>query len=293
MSEPGPSSCSSRTSSRCAASCAPRSTPRSHQLVEAGTARDGLAQAASRNPDLILLDLGLPDGDGIEITRRLREWTTRPIIVLSARGQDADKIAALDAGADDYLTKPFSVGELLARMRVALRHAARVSGDDEEPVFEAGDAAYRPGPPAWSRCAARRSTSRRPSTGCCWSWPARRQGPDPPPPAQGGLGPRPDRAGPLSPGLHGPAPGQDRAGFRPAGVPEDRAGGRVPAARRGLRRGREAAEQQAPLRMYILRILNAERSREGPPDHRRLRRPRRAGQSPRPGVGTKERSVLA
>jgi two-component system, OmpR family, KDP operon response regulator KdpE len=108
-----------------------------YQLLEAGNARDGLAQAASRNPDLILLDLGLPDGDGIEVTRRLREWTKRPIIVLSARGQDADKIAALDAGADDYLTKPFSVGELLARMRVALRHAAL--GADEEPVFEAGE----------------------------------------------------------------------------------------------------------------------------------------------------------
>jgi two-component system KDP operon response regulator KdpE len=110
-----------------------------YQLVEAGTARDGLAQAASRNPDLILLDLGLPDGDGIEVTRRLREWTERPIIVLSARGQDADKIAALDAGADDYLTKPFSVGELLARMRVALRHAAPGAGAEEESVFEAGD----------------------------------------------------------------------------------------------------------------------------------------------------------
>lgn len=109
-----------------------------YQLVEAGTARDGLAQAASRNPDLILLDLGLPDGDGIEITRRLREWTTRPIIVLSARGQDADKIAALDAGADDYLTKPFSVGELLARMRVALRHASQGEDDAAEAVFEAG-----------------------------------------------------------------------------------------------------------------------------------------------------------
>lgn len=109
-----------------------------YQLVEAGTARDGLAQAASRNPDLILLDLGLPDGDGIEITRRLREWTTRPIIVLSARGQDADKIAALDAGADDYLTKPFSVGELLARMRVALRHASQGEDDDAEAVFEVG-----------------------------------------------------------------------------------------------------------------------------------------------------------
>ena len=73
----------------------------------------------------MLLDLGLPDIDGLEVTRRLREWTSVPIIVLSARGQERDKVEALDAGADDYLTKPFGIGELLARMRVALRHAAR------------------------------------------------------------------------------------------------------------------------------------------------------------------------
>jgi two-component system KDP operon response regulator KdpE len=106
------------------------------RLVEAGTMREGLAHAAGRNPDVILLDLGLPDGDGLDATRQLREWTATPIIVLSARGQEQDKIAALDAGADDYLTKPFSVGELLARMRVALRHRA---GTGEVPVvFEAG-----------------------------------------------------------------------------------------------------------------------------------------------------------
>jgi len=110
----------------------------SYRLVEAATAREGLAEATSRNPDLILLDLGLPDADGIEVTRRLREWNTKPIIVLSARGQERDKIDALDAGADDYLTKPFSVPELLARMRVALRHAARQTGT-EEPVFTTGD----------------------------------------------------------------------------------------------------------------------------------------------------------
>lgn len=106
------------------------------RLVEAGTMREGLAQAAGRNPDLILLDLGLPDGDGLDATRRLREWTTTPIIVLSARGQEGDKVAALDAGADDYLTKPFSVGELLARMRVALRH--RAGSGDAPAVFAAG-----------------------------------------------------------------------------------------------------------------------------------------------------------
>jgi two-component system KDP operon response regulator KdpE len=107
------------------------------QLVEAATAREGLAQAAGRNPDVILLDLGLPDADGIDVTRRLREWSTTPVIVLSARGREQDKVAALDAGADDYLTKPFSVPELLARLRVALRHAAR--GDAGQPVFTVGD----------------------------------------------------------------------------------------------------------------------------------------------------------
>jgi len=111
----------------------------SYRLVEAGTAREGLAQAAGQNPDIILLDLGLPDGDGIDLTRRLREWARTPIVVISARGQERDKVAALDAGADDYLTKPFGVGELLARMRVALRHAARAAGEPDEPVFTTGD----------------------------------------------------------------------------------------------------------------------------------------------------------
>ena len=107
----------------------------SYQLVEAGTAREGLAHAAGRNPDIILLDLGLPDGDGIDVTRRIRESSSRPIIVLSARGREADKVAALDAGADDYLTKPFGVEELLARMRVALRHAARAESGKEDSEF--------------------------------------------------------------------------------------------------------------------------------------------------------------
>lgn len=110
-----------------------------YRLVEAPTAREGLAQAAGRNPDIILLDLGLPDGDGIDVTRRLREWARTPIVVISARGQERDKVAALDAGADDYLTKPFGVGELLARMRVALRHAARAAGEPDQPVFTSGD----------------------------------------------------------------------------------------------------------------------------------------------------------
>jgi two-component system, OmpR family, KDP operon response regulator KdpE len=103
-----------------------------YRLLEAETAADGLAQAAQYNPDLILLDLGLPDLDGLSVTERLREWSRAPIIVISARGQEEDKIKALDAGADDYLTKPFGVGELLARMRVALRHAASTDQGSSE-----------------------------------------------------------------------------------------------------------------------------------------------------------------
>ena len=112
-----------------------------YRLIESTTAVDGLAQAAARNPEVVLLDLGLPDLDGIEVTKRLREWTQMPIIVISARGQDEDKIHALDAGADDYLTKPFSVGELLARIRVALRHAAQTASGKEEPHFAIGELA--------------------------------------------------------------------------------------------------------------------------------------------------------
>lgn len=107
-----------------------------YRLVEAGSVREAEQLAPSHNPDLFLLDLGLPDGDGIDLTRRLREWTRAPIIVLSARGREEDKVNALDAGADDYLTKPFGVNELLARLRVALRHAG--AGAAPAPVFEAG-----------------------------------------------------------------------------------------------------------------------------------------------------------
>ena len=106
-----------------------------YELIEAITGQDGLTQVATRNPDIVLLDLGLPDIDGLEVTERLREWSPVPIIVLSAREQEEDKIKALDAGADDYLTKPFSSGELLARIRVALRHKAMQQGGSEESVF--------------------------------------------------------------------------------------------------------------------------------------------------------------
>lgn len=106
-------------------------------MQEAETAEQGLRIASAEPPDAVILDLGLPDTDGLDVIRRLREWTSVPIIVLSARGREADKIAALDGGADDYLTKPFGVGELLARLRVALRHSTRTS-KPEESVFIVG-----------------------------------------------------------------------------------------------------------------------------------------------------------
>jgi len=108
-------------------------------LVEAATAAEGLAQAATRTPEIVLLDLGLPDLDGLEFIRRLREWSAMPIIVLSARGLERDKVAALDAGADDYLTKPFGVDELLARLRVALRHRAVARDGPASPIFSTGE----------------------------------------------------------------------------------------------------------------------------------------------------------
>jgi two-component system, OmpR family, KDP operon response regulator KdpE len=103
-------------------------TSHGYLAIEAENANEGLAMATQHNPDLILLDLGLPDRDGLDVTKSLREWSTTPIIVLSARGREADKVEALDAGADDYLTKPFGVNELLARVRAALRRGQREVG---------------------------------------------------------------------------------------------------------------------------------------------------------------------
>ena len=112
------------------------------QVHEAGTLRDGLAAAGTRQPDLLVLDLGLPDGDGVSLIRDVRGWSAVPIIVLSARTDEADKIAALDAGADDYLTKPFGTGELLARVRANLRRPRTASSTEEaapEALFRFGE----------------------------------------------------------------------------------------------------------------------------------------------------------
>lgn len=109
-----------------------------YRLIEASTGAQGMQLAATAQPELIILDLGLPDMDGVEVARRIREWSSIPIIVVSARGKEQDKVIALDAGADDYLTKPFGVAELLARVRVVMRHLAAVDTDTGQPVFTVG-----------------------------------------------------------------------------------------------------------------------------------------------------------
>jgi two-component system KDP operon response regulator KdpE len=107
-----------------------------YDVIETATGEAGVRHAAYDRPDLVILDLGLPDIDGIEVTRRIRAWSSIPIIVVSARGKEQDKVVALDAGADDYLTKPFGARELAARVRVALRHVAAVKGETGDARFE-------------------------------------------------------------------------------------------------------------------------------------------------------------
>ncbi len=107
-----------------------------YRLIDAATGQDGLVQAAQGRPDVVLLDLGLPDLDGVTVLKRLREWSHVPVIVLSVRDREDDKVTALDAGADDYVTKPFATGELLARLRAALRHSQEAGG---EALFQTGN----------------------------------------------------------------------------------------------------------------------------------------------------------
>lgn len=116
-------------------------TAEGYRVVEATTGREGLTLARTNNPDLVLLDLGLPDIDGMEVTRQLREWASMPILVISARGQEDDKVKALDCGANDYLTKPFGTNELMARIRVALRYHGRATQEKVEASIRVGDLA--------------------------------------------------------------------------------------------------------------------------------------------------------
>ena len=110
-----------------------------YRTLDADTGKKAIELARTHNPDLFLLDLGLPDIDGMEVTRELRTFSTKPIIIISARGQEDDKVRALDVGADDYLTKPFGTSELMARIRVALRHASRAKEESTEPVVRVGE----------------------------------------------------------------------------------------------------------------------------------------------------------
>ena len=110
-----------------------------YRALEATTGAEGVALVRTHNPDLVLLDLGLPDTDGMEVTKAIRAISAKPIIVISARGQEEDKVKALDVGADDYLTKPFGTSELMARIRVALRHASRSKEESNEPVLRVGE----------------------------------------------------------------------------------------------------------------------------------------------------------
>src|SRR5438128_8052691 len=114
-------------------------TAAGYRLAEAENGQQAVKLAAQQPPDLVILDLGLPDLDGQDVLRQLRDWLQAPIIILSVRDQERQKIAALDNGADDYLTKPFSTGELLARIRVALRHATRVGAERASSSFVCGD----------------------------------------------------------------------------------------------------------------------------------------------------------
>jgi two-component system KDP operon response regulator KdpE len=117
----------------------PTLTGQGYRLFEATSGADGVVEVGSRQPDVVIVDLGLPDMDGVDVIRRIREWSATPIIVLSARGQERDKVTALDAGADDYVSKPFAAGELLARIRVALRHTIGASHGADDATFKVGD----------------------------------------------------------------------------------------------------------------------------------------------------------
>ena len=110
-----------------------------YRVSEAATGEEGLTDAAQRQPDVVVLDLGLPDMDGVEVLRRLRQWSHMPVLILSVRDTEEQKVAALDAGADDYVTKPFASAELLARLRVMLRHASAAASAAASPVFHAGE----------------------------------------------------------------------------------------------------------------------------------------------------------
>ena len=172
-------SSSSTTSRRSSGPCRSRCGPGATTCVTATTGQQALDRCATEDPAAVILDLGLPDIDGIEVCRRIRQWSDVPIIVLTAEGADERKVAALDDGADDYVTKPYSTPELLARLRVALRHRARSDGGDEAPPASSSATSWSTSPSTGSRSTASRSRSRRRSSASSPSSPATRRGSSP------------------------------------------------------------------------------------------------------------------
>lgn len=183
-----------------------------YETIQARTGQEGLSMITSHCPDLVILDLGLPDMDGLDILRQLRSWSSLPVVVVSARSHERDKVTALDQGADDYLTKPFGTAELLARVRTAIRHTRTASGNDEiaqKGTYSVGGAGHRlqqaPGPgPGRKREADPQRVSHR---GIAWQ--ARREGADLRHHYQGALGPPGGKRQPDSPGQYGQHPPED------------------------------------------------------------------------------------
>ena len=198
-----------------------------YRLLEAGTGGAALLEATTKNPDVIILDLGLPDADGIDLIRQARTWSHTPIIVVSARTEDADKVAALDAGADDYLIKPFSVEELLARLRVATRRLAADSGTDRDgPVYENGDLRIDYAARTVTLAGEEVHPHRVQAAGA--SGPQHRQGAHAQRHPQRGVGERPGQRPAVAARVHGHPAQEDRARPGPPRLPPDPRGHRLP-----------------------------------------------------------------
>ncbi len=202
----------------------------SFRVMEAETIREARLAVTTSSPDLLLLDLGLPDGDGLQLVSELREWNPVPVIVISARGRESEKVQALDAGADDYLTKPFGVNELLARIRAALRHSSRSGSRGVEPVIRIGPLCID----LEKRMVERNGVEVHltPTEYRLLVLLARdvRQGPDPPSNPAESVGPGVCRTCALRPCAHGRAAQEDRRRPSPPQVARNGARGRLPVA---------------------------------------------------------------
>ena len=193
-----------------------------YEIISAGTVAEAIKRIASDTPDIVVLDLGLPDGDGKDVIRQVRAWSDVPIIVLSARDREAEKIEALDLGADDFVNKPFGVGELLARMRTALRH--RMEREAETPVLQTADLEIDSVRHRVMRGGRRGQADAQGIRAPVVPRAACRQGRHPPADPDGGLGPGSRGGHPVSAGLYRPAPPEDRARSRRSAHHHHRAG---------------------------------------------------------------------